>query len=99
MTAGDAAEHPAAASAADAPAPTSALRVRCDDCGPRVVALSSVRLLGRADRWEYAFTCTGCGSRVRRPADAALQAVLRGAGAAELILHVPPSVNTSGDEA
>jgi hypothetical protein len=98
VTAGDAAEQPAAASTADDPAPTSAVRVRCDDCGPRVVALSSVRLLGRADRWEYAFTCTGCGSRVRRSADAALQAVLRGAGAAELILHAPPSVDTSEEQ-
>jgi hypothetical protein len=63
------------------------VRVRCENCGPRLVTLPSVRLLGRGDRWEYAFTCTGCGSRVRRSADAALQAVLRSAGAAELAVH------------
>ncbi len=69
----------------------AAVRVRCGQCGPRLVALSSVRLLGRGDRWEYAFTCTDCGSRVRRTADAALQAVLRDAGAAELTVHVSES--------
>jgi DNA-directed RNA polymerase subunit RPC12/RpoP len=62
----------------------AAVRVRCDACGPRVVALSSVRLLGREDRWEYAFTCSGCGARVRRLADEALRTALRDAGAAEL---------------
>jgi len=66
--------------------------VRCESCGPRVVALSSVRLLGRDERWEYTFMCAGCGSRTRRSADAALQAVLRDAGAAQLTLY------TSADE-
>ena len=89
----DSAEDPA-----ESPPSGSVVRVRCDSCGPRVVLLSSVRLLGRADRWEYAFTCTGCGSRVRRSADAALQAVLREAGAAELILHAPESVDRTADE-
>ena len=69
------------------PASPPIVRVRCESCGPRVVALSSVRLLGRDERWEYAFTCTGCGSRTVRSADAALQAVLRDAGAAELIVY------------
>lgn len=61
-----------------------ALRVRCESCGPRIVALSSVRLLGRSGRWEYVFTCPDCKARVRRSADAALRAALRGAGVAEL---------------
>lgn len=69
-----------------------AVRVRCEDCGPRVVTLSAVRLLGKAAGWEYLFTCPGCGSRVRRRADEALRTALRGAGAAELSLYGPDSV-------
>ena len=61
-----------------------AVRVRCEVCGPRVVTLSSVRLLGRSGRWEYVFSCPGCGLRVRRSADEALRDALRDAGAAEL---------------
>jgi hypothetical protein len=57
-----------------------------------MVAVHGVRLLGRAGRWEYQFTCPECGARVRRAADAALQAALRGAGAAELTLLGPESV-------
>jgi hypothetical protein len=68
---------------------TRSLRVRCDGCGPRLVDVSAVRLLGKAGRWEYGFTCPGCSARVRRPADAALRAALRGAGAAELVLRGP----------
>jgi hypothetical protein len=76
-----------------------AVRVRCDACGPRVVALSAVRLLGRSRRWEYQFTCPGCGTRVRRAADAALRAVLRGAGAAQLsVLGPEPVPETSVQE-
>ncbi|MBS2961636.1 hypothetical protein KGA66_01160 [Actinocrinis puniceicyclus] len=63
---------------------TVALRVRCESCGPRVVTLSSVRLVGRSGRWEYVFTCPGCRARVHRSADEALRAALRGAGVAEL---------------
>jgi hypothetical protein len=66
-----------------------AVRVRCERCGPRVAAVSSVRLLGKSGGWEYLFTCPGCGARVRRRADAALRAALRGAGAAELTVHGP----------
>jgi hypothetical protein len=61
-------------------------RVRCDACGPRVVALSSVRLVGFGRRWQYLFTCPGCGTRVRRTADEALRSALRGVGASELSL-------------
>lgn len=77
----------AAASASNSAAANTLVRVRCENCGPRIVLLSSVRLLGRAGRAEYAFTCTACGTRIRRPADAAMQAVLRSAGAAELTVH------------
>ena len=69
-----------------------AVRVRCDACGPLVVALSAVRLLGRSQRWEYQFTCPGCGARVRRGADTALRSALRGVGAAELSVLGPESV-------
>ena len=65
------------------------IRVRCDRCGPRVVAVSALRLLGRSDRWEYAFACPDCGTRTRRAADPALRAALRGAGAAELSVQTP----------
>ncbi len=75
---------------------TRAVRVRCEACGPRVVALSSVRLLGRQNRWEYAFTCPGCGARVRKSADEALRNALRGAGAAELSV---PGAENVGDAA
>ncbi|MGH3417396.1 MAG: hypothetical protein ACRDVE_00840 [Actinocrinis sp.] len=74
------------------PAPASAetavatVRVRCDGCGPRVIALAGVRLVGYGRRWEYLFACPGCGSRIRRTADDALRSVLRGAGAPELSL-------------
>jgi len=64
-----------------------AVRVRCEVCGPRVVTLSSVRLLGRTGRWEYSFTCPDCGARVRRSADDALRDALRDAGAAELSVY------------
>lgn len=65
----------------------TAVRVRCEVCGPRVVTLSSVRLLGRSGRWEYTFSCPGCGLRARRSADAALRDALRDAGAPELSVH------------
>ena len=74
---------------------TEQLRVRCDGCGPHLVTVSAVRLLGRSDRWEYAFTCPGCGARVRRTADPALRAALREAGAAELALFNPESLPES----
>lgn len=67
----------------------TAVRVRCDDCGPSVIAVSSVRLLGRRGRWEYTFVCSGCGTRIRRSADAALRAALRRAGAVELSVQRP----------
>jgi hypothetical protein len=67
----------------------SQARVRCDACGPRVIALSGVRLLHRGERSVYLFTCDHCGQRNRRPADAALRAALRSAGAAELRVHSP----------
>jgi hypothetical protein len=69
--------------------PVRGIRVRCDRCGPRVVAVSALRLLGRTDRWEYAFTCPDCEARTRRAADSALRAVLLGAGAAELSVQTP----------
>ncbi|HEV3169151.1 MAG TPA: hypothetical protein VGZ32_02365 [Actinocrinis sp.] len=62
-------------------------RVRCDACGPRVLPLSAVRLLHRGEHSVYLFTCDQCGQRNRRPADAALRAALRSAGAAELRVH------------
>jgi hypothetical protein len=63
------------------------VRVRCDACGPRVIPLSGVRLLHRGERSVYLFTCDHCGLRNRRPADAAMRAVLRSAGAVELRVH------------
>jgi len=86
------AQQPAAGAAGESDGRPSAasppvVRVRCESCGPRIVALSSVRLLGRHERWQYAFMCAGCGSRTVRSADAALQAVLRDAGAAELFVY------------
>lgn len=74
-----------------------AVRVRCEGCGPRVVTLSSVRLLGRSGRWEYLFTCPGCGARVRRSADDALRDALRDAGAAELSVHRNDGVGGAPD--
>jgi predicted RNA-binding Zn-ribbon protein involved in translation (DUF1610 family) len=74
------------------------VRVRCDRCGPRVVAVSAVRLLGRSDRWEYAFTCPDCGTRVRRTADPTARAALRGAGAAELRVQTPHPPRNPGPE-
>lgn len=65
----------------------SQARVRCDACGPRVIQLSGVRLLHRGERSMYLFTCDLCGQRNRRPADAAMRAALRSAGATELRLH------------
>ncbi len=75
------------------------VRVRCERCGPCLVALSAGRLLGRGERWEYTFTCTECGARVRRPADAALQAVLRDAGAAQLTVHVSEAADSASQDA
>jgi hypothetical protein len=66
--------------------------VRCERCGPRVVAPAAVRLLGRAGGWEYLFACPDCGARARRPADAALRAALRAAGAGELTVLGPDAV-------
>jgi len=63
------------------------VRVRCDGCGPQMIALSSIRLLHRAERSVYMFTCDNCGLRHKRPADASMRAVLRSAGAVELRLH------------
>lgn len=63
------------------------VRVRCDGCGPQMIALSAIRLLHRAERSTYAFTCDSCGLRHKRPADASMRAVLRSAGAVELRLH------------
>jgi hypothetical protein len=63
------------------------VRVRCDGCGPQVIPLSGIRLLHRAERSVYMFTCDQCGLRNRRPADASMRAVLRSAGAVELRLH------------
>ena len=77
-------EQPSESGPESGPAAPSGVRVRCDRCGPVIVAVSAVRLLGRSDRWEYTFTCPDCGTRIRRTADPALRAVLRGAGAAEL---------------
>jgi len=74
------------------------VRVRCDGCGPRLLAVSALRLLGRSDRWEYAFTCPGCSARVRRTADPALRAALRSAGAAELRVQTPGAVHDAGPE-
>ncbi len=71
--------------AAPEAAPATA-RVRCDACGPRVIALSSVRLVGFGRRWQYLFACPGCGARVRRAADEALRSALRNVGASELSL-------------
>ncbi len=65
----------------------SQARVRCDACGPRLIPLTGVRLLHRGERSVYLFTCDQCGQRNRRPADAALRAALRSAGAAELRVH------------
>lgn len=62
------------------------VRVRCDACGPRVIELVHVRLLDRGSGAVYVFTCDGCGSRVRRPADAALRGALIGAGVSGLTL-------------
>jgi RNase P subunit RPR2 len=63
------------------------VRVRCDGCGPRVIPLDGIRLLHQGERSVYVFTCDQCGQRNRRPADAAMRAVLRSAGAVELRLH------------
>ena len=63
------------------------MRVRCDGCGPQVIALSDIRLLHRAERSVYLVICDRCGLRNRRPADASMRAVLRSAGAVELRLH------------
>jgi len=68
----------------ESPDGATAVRVRCEVCGPRVVTLASVRLVGRSGRWEYMFSCPDCGLRVRRSADEALRDALRDAGAAEL---------------
>jgi hypothetical protein len=62
------------------------VRVRCDACGPRVIGLDGVRLLDRRSGAIYVFTCDRCGSRVRRPADAALRGALLGAGVSGLTL-------------
>lgn len=71
----------------DPDADRAQVRVRCDDCGPQVIALSGIRVLHKAERSDYMFTCDRCGLRNRRPADASMRAVLRSAGAVELRLH------------
>ena len=71
----------------DADVDSSQVRVRCDGCGPQMVSLSAIRLLHRAERSVYMFTCDTCGLRHKRPADASMRAVLRSAGAVELRLH------------
>jgi RNase P subunit RPR2 len=63
------------------------VRVRCARCGPRLVPLACVRVLSRAAGAEYVFTCPECHTRVRRPADARMIAVLREAGALSLTVH------------
>jgi RNase P subunit RPR2 len=64
--------------------PVALVRVRCDACGPVMVPPADLRLLGSGDRATYACTCPDCGVRIRRPADAALAEVLRGAGVSAL---------------
>jgi hypothetical protein len=60
------------------------VRVRCDACGPVMLAPADLRLLGSGDGATYTCVCPQCGVRVRRPADAALAEALRAAGVGSL---------------